>query len=613
MKKLSLICAGLLLLLSACKKPTNKPETPGAEQERDGVVQEVFSSPLFNDAADFIPSFSGNYALIKTNSENIQYQYSSDAGATWQELKSVKNIVAVNDKGYYLFDPPKGSRYFSKLGAADAGFSYNITDGEFILGKDNYIYDVSPSRNVNKVTLINTTNGQSTVVNNQADTLGKYCGQDQNGGIAFINNKGLTIHQPRNNEWVFHSFNIVRLYFTSSNVSKPSKFYFNGYDQLVIADQIGFHVYQTGKKDAVRTFNWPNPYMQNYENPRRIEINQNGEVFATILRYGGKPVMFKITEGNMAAYPRSTYTVCKGPYTYEMYPLAAKKLSAGRTDNINGLLKEVRGFKNAYITEGKVYAIYPIEPAYDYYNGEVSPGADTVLSYDRNTKISKFLDVSGHFNFVYQDENKTFLSGNNVLMYSTNHGGTWGKVASPITNTLVEVKKIGNTYYGMCRTVTAYTNTFGTSYSNSFKMLTSTDLKTWTLLAGAAYDSKTGQGPSTFTKDGFMSYFTAVTGGLRFKNYSIDFGKTWESTPDNVIVFNTELNDGKLVNFNHNGGTKLYYFAHNRNGITGELSARINYAAPAGRNFTTSMPRMPIVSENGSFYFFNHDKIFKLN
>ncbi len=609
MKNLSLICTGLLLLLSACKKNTNEPDTP----DGDGTVTEVFASPLFNDAANFIPSFSGNYALIRTNSENKQFQYTNDAGATWQELKSVKEILAVNDKGYYLFEPPTGPSYFSKLGAADAGFSYNQTAGEFILGKDDYVYDVDPSRNINKVTLINTINGQSTVVNNQADTLGKYCGQDQNGGIAFVNSKGLTIHQPSNNEWVFHPFNIVRLYFTSNNVSKPSKFHFNGYNQLVIADQIGFHVYQTGQKNAVRTFNWPNPYTQNYENPKKIEINQNGDVFATILKYGGKPVMFKITDGNMAAYPRSTYTVCKGAYTYEMYPLEAKKISATKTENINGLIKEVRGAKNAYITEDKVYAIYPIEPAYDYYSGEVSPGADTVLSYDRSTKTTNFLNISGHFNFVYQDGNKAFVSGNNVLMYSANNGNTWEKVASPITNTLVEVKKVGSTYYGMCKTVTAYTNTFGTSYSNSFKMLTSADLKTWTLLPGASYDSKMGTGPLTFTKDGFISYISNITGNLAFKNYSTDFGKTWQSTSDPVIVFSTELNDGNLVNFNHNGGSQLYYDVYNRNGITGELRARITYNAPAGRSFTTSTPRVPIISDNGSFYFFNSDKIFKLN
>ena len=110
MKNLSLICTGLLLLLSACKKNTNEPDTPAADKDRDGTVVEVFASPLFNDAANFIPSFSGNYALIRTNSENKQFQYTNDAGATWQELKSVKEILSVNDKGYYLFEPPTGSR-----------------------------------------------------------------------------------------------------------------------------------------------------------------------------------------------------------------------------------------------------------------------------------------------------------------------------------------------------------------------------------------------------------------------------------------------------------------------------------------------------------------------
>ncbi|MFN0290412.1 hypothetical protein [Pedobacter helvus] len=613
MKNLSLLFTGLILLLSACKKSTIDPQKTDELQDRNGAVQEVFGGQLFNDAANFIPSFDGNYALIRTNSENKQFQYTKDAGATWQELKSVKEVFAVNDKGFYVYDPQTGARQFSKLGAADAGFSYNITGGEFILGKDDYIYDFNPFINTNKVTLINTLNGQTTVVNNQADTLGKYCGQDQNGGIAFINHKGLSIHQPRSNEWVFHPFNIVRLYFTSNNVSQPSKFHFNGYNQLVIADQIGYHVYQIGQKNALRTFNWPNPYTQNYENPKKIEINQNGDVFATILRYGGKPVMFKITDGNMAAYPRSTYTVCKGAYTYEMHPLTAKKISAAKTENINGLLKEARDFKNAYITATKVYAIYPIEPAYSYYNGEASPGADTVLCYDRNTNTNKFLSVSGHFNFVYQDGNKAFVSGNNVLMYTANHGDTWEKIVSPITNNLVEVKKIGNTYYGMCKTVDTYTSTYGTSYSNSFKMLSSIDLKTWTLLPNAAYDSKAGSGPSTFTKDGFLSYISSTTGGLIFKNYSTDFGKTWQSTSDPVIVFSAELNDGKLVNFNHNGGSQLYYDVYERNGITGELKARITYNAPTGRSFTTSTPRTPVVGENGSFYFFNSDKIYQLN
>lgn len=596
MKNLSLICTGLLLLLSACKKNTNEPDTP----DGDGTVQEVFGGQLFNDAEDFIPSFSGNYALIKTNSQNKQFQYTNDAGATWQELKSVRNIVAVNDKGYYIYDPPTGARQFSKLGAVDASFSYNLTGGELILGKDDFIYDFNPFTNTNKVTLINTLNGQTTVVNNRADTLGKYCGQDQNGGIAFINHKGLSIHQPRNNEWLFHPFNIVQLNFTGNNVNNVSKFFYNGYDKLVVADKSGFQVYQTEKKDAIQNFTWPNTH--DFQNPHKIAINKNGDVFATLSIYGN----VKITNGEITSSPKAAYTICHGEYTYEMYALEAKKISAGKTANIPGLLKEPRRFKNAYITEDNVYAIYPLNSPYKAAIG------DTVLRYNRKTKTTTPLNLSGTFSFVYSDGNQVLVSGNNELMYSANNGETWQQVNSPITNNLVEVKKIGNTYYGMWRGVTSYTSTYGTSYSNSFKMLTSTDLKTWTLLTGASYDGKGGRGPLTFTKDGFMSYISSSSGGLLFKSYSTDFGKTWQSTSDPVIVFSAELNDGKLVNFNHNGGSQLYYEVYNRNGITGELKARITYNAPAGRSFTTSTPRMPVISENGSFYFFNDDKIFKL-
>src|SRR5690606_9324219 len=242
------------------------------------------------------------------------------------------------------------------------------------------------------------------------------------------------------------------------------------------------------------TFDWQAPYNNYYENPQKIEINKSGDVFATVSPYGGKPIMFKITNGNMVGYPKSTYTVCKGDYTYEMYPLVAKKISTGKTEEISGLLKEARYFKNAYITESNVYAIYQIEPFHSYYNGETA-GADTVIRYDRKTNTFKPLNLSGTFNFAYQDGNHVFLSGDDELMYSANNGDTWEKTASPITNNLVEVKKIGSTYYGMCKTVSTYTSTYGTSYSNSFKMLTSTDLKNWTLLPGASYDGKSGQGP----------------------------------------------------------------------------------------------------------------------
>lgn len=601
MKNFNLFCLGLLLLLlCACKKSGVDPKTNDESTDKTGAVEEVFPSQMFNDAEDFIPSFSGNYALIKTNSQNKQFQYSSDAGATWQELKSVRNIFAVNDKGYYIYDPPTGARQFSKLGAVDAGFSYNLTGGELILGKDDFIYDFSPAISVKKLSLINTANGQTTVVNNQADTLGKYCGQDQNGGIAFLNTKGLTIHQPRDNKFIFHPLNFVRLNFTGNNVNNASQFFYNGYDKLVVADKSGFQVYQTGKKDAIQNFTWPNPY--DYRNPSKITINKNGDVFATLVMEGN----IKITNGNITKSPKAAYTTCHGEYTYEMYALEAKKIGAGKTEDISGLLKEARNFKSAYITEENVYAIYPLNGPYKADIG------DTVLRYNRKTKTTIPLNLSGTFSFVYSDGNRVMVSGNNVLMYSANNGETWEQVNSTITNSLVEVKKIGNTYYGMCRSITSYTSTYGTSYSNSFKMLTSTDLKNWTLLTGASYDGKGGRGPLTFTKDGFMSYISSSSGSLIFKNYSTDFGKTWQSTSNSVVLFSAETNDGKLINFNHNGGSQLYYEVYNRNGITGNLGARITYDAPTGRSFTTSTPRVPVVSENGSFYFFNDDKIFKL-
>lgn len=612
MRKNNLISLGLVLLLSlfSCKKPKNEPQ--GQQGDKDGTVEEVYPGTMFNDAAELITSFNGNYMVIKSNSANNLYQYSNDGGATWQNLNSVKNVLSVNDKGFYVYDPQVGSRQFSRLGKADAGFTYYITGGEFILGKDDYIYDVNVSYNANKITLINSNNGESTVVNTKADTLGKYCGQDKDGGIAFISANGLNIHKPTDNKWVFHPMNIVRLYFTSSNVSKPSKFFYNSYDKLVVADQKGFHVYQTGQKNAIQTFDWPAPYNNYYENPQKIEINKSGDVFATVSPYGGKPIMFKITNGNMVGYPKSTYTVCKGDYTYEMYPLVAKKISTGKTEEISGLLKEARYFKNAYITESNVYAIYQIEPFHSYYNGETA-GADTVIRYDRKTNTFKPLNLSGTFSFVYQDGNHVFVSGNNELMYSANNGDTWEKTASPITNNLVEVKKIGSTYYGMCKTVSIYTSTYGTSYSNSFKMLTSSDLKNWTLLPGASYDGKSGQGPGTFTKDGFLSYVSARVGGKTFFQYSIDFGKTWQSTTDFVVVFVAETSDGDLVQFNHNGGSQLYYQYYKRNGVSGELKGEVTYNAPTGRSFHTSTPRVPVVGNNGSFYFFNDNKIYRLN
>lgn len=609
MKTNNLISLGLVLILFlfACKKSKNDPQEEGGD--KDGAVEEVYPGTMFNDAAEFITSFSGNYMVIKSNSANNLYQYSSDGGATWKNLDKNITPTNVNDEGYFTYIPAVGNPQFSRLGKPDAGFSYNITGGEFVLGKDNYIYDVQQTYNANKVMLINSNNGESTVVNNAADTLGKYCGQDQHGGIAFINHNGLSIHQPESNSWVFHPFNIVRLYFTSSNVSKPSKFFFNGFDKLVVADQVGFHVYQTGTKDAIQNFNWPSLYNY-YDNPYKIAVNKSGNVFATISKYGGKPIAFKITNGNMMSYPNATYTECKGAYTYEMYPLEAKKISAGKTENISSLLKEPRRFKNAYITENNVYAIYQIEPSYNYYNGEVA-GADTVIRYTRQAKNTKPLNVSGTFNFVYQDGNQVFVSGNNELMYSANNGDTWEKVASPITNNLLEVKKIGNTYYGMCKTISTYTSTYGTSYSHTFKMLTSTNLKNWVLLPGASHDG--GEtGPETFTRDGFLSYFSGRAGGLNFYKYSIDFGKTWESTNDFVVDAVAELNDGRLVKSNHNGGSQLYLLYYKRDGISGELKGKTTYNAPQGRDFTHSYPRVPVVSENGSFYYFNGNKIFKL-
>jgi hypothetical protein len=90
-------------------------------------------------------------------------------------------------------------------------------------------------------------------------------------------------------------------------------------------------------------------------------------------------------------------------------------------------------------------------------------------------------------------------------------------------------------------------------------MLTSTDLKTWTILNGTQRTEASGDKPGTFTTNGVMTLVDNINplgNMVLVYTMSDDFGVTWKDNPAKMI-FNTELPNGSLAQISYAGPSEI--------------------------------------------------------
>ncbi len=591
-----------ILITTSCKKPSSESE--GAFNQNKQAV-EVYTTTPFNEANTILASFNGNVMVIQSVNRDDQYEYSLDGGKTWANLNIDKEPLAINNQGYILNKDRYNNPIISRLDGKDAKISYNGSQNDFYFGKDNYIYNFKKS--LKELAVLKIEENTWTTINNRADTLGIYCGQDQNGGIAFQKGDVLSIHQPITNTWEYHKMNI-NVYKVSNNTpNKSGIVHFNGYSKIVFGNTDLHAVYDLNTKEA-QYYDYPDYFRNIYFNPISLQINKQGDVYLNVATYYGISTLFKATNGIYKVIDNATYHYTSGDYSYEFTPLEAKKIGTS-TENMDGLIKFKRFMINAYITDDYVYSIYNLRTNYHYFNSDKSKSDYTLFTYNRATKTEKKININGSYNYVYADGENILITGGDSVTVSTDGGTSWTRRHSPLTGNIIDVKKSGSTYYGMWLFITSYTSNSGvTSYSYDFKMLTSSNLFTWSQLPGATA-SGSGKGPQSFTTLGYLSAVQGFVSNTYFLEYSHDFGKTWTNTTEySFPVFNTELGGGKFAMINYSGPSGI------EKTLLDERNKIINitkYAVAPGKGFT--LRRAPIVTSSKKVYYISYNEIYRLD
>lgn len=593
--------SGILVLLVICLISCKKSSESGYGKNGDNLGEKkdavlVYSASKFNDATDFKASFDGKYMTITTKQNDKVSQYSNDGGETWKDLPAKVFPTQINNNGYITyFDSSISRNVVSKADQTTLNFSFTSNQGdEFYLGNSQYIYHHKVWQK--GLSVIDANTGATTPLILPSNSF--YCGPDQNGGIAFVNSNGLDIHQPITNTWKHYDINIGTERLLNRGWNKPSVCHYNGFDKLVIGNDLSYSVYSLNSANAIEEQDWPYGMKGNYTNPMMLKINKEGAVYTTISQFGGKPRNFKINLSNFTEMSELGYNYTSGNFSYEFTDTEAKKIGA-QTTLINGVMKNQKKMINAFATDDKVYALYNLtygEP--DYYNGDKSPQVNMLSIYDQNAKTETFVEKTGLYNFVYADGNNILITGPDSLTFSNNGGNTWSRKYSPLTSFIRELKKIGNTYYAMYVKLVEYNSPGnGPIIYHDYKMLTSTDLQNWKVLPGTAHDGNAAIGPRTFTSDGYLSFTYGE------KQYSKDFGKTWNKTTENIVIFfDVEIAKDQVATFN-NDGTEFHKTV---NSISkGDPSAGktvATYISPVKTNVTPL--RAPILSKSNKIYFF---------
>lgn len=266
--------SGILVLLAICFISCKKSHESGYGKNGDNLGDKkdavlVYSATKFNDANDFRASYDGKYMTITTKQNDKLSQYSDDGGATWKDLPAKIFPTQINNNGYIAYFNNTISRnVVAKADQTALNFSFTPNQGdEFYLGNSHYIYHSKAYGS--GLSVIDTQTGTTTVLTLPSNAI--YCGIDQNGGVAFVNANGVDIHQPATNTWKHYDINIGTERLRNRGWNKPSVAHYNGFDKLVIGNDLSYSVYNLNTANAIEEKNWPQPFYNVYTNPAFLQ------------------------------------------------------------------------------------------------------------------------------------------------------------------------------------------------------------------------------------------------------------------------------------------------------------------------------------------------------
>jgi hypothetical protein len=561
-----------VLFLFACKK---EPKDDG-NQNKDGKANAeiYYSTPAFYQSAvtDVAASWDGQVMVVK-NKDN--FFYSKDGGNVFTQVNpGIKNYVPflVNESGIMAWSDKSYSGFFNlntgqAINSGIPGF-YN----QYYLGHNDWMYCLQGTNSSTPPIVFykKLSDSQWDTLTKNGDSLGAYCGQNQSGGISFFNSstKRLFNHNPTNNsntQFVFNDFALGNI--TEGMSNRPVKYFFNGYNLMVVGYTKGFAVMNTSNL-SVNYTNWQVNFKGYYENPVSLSCSKSGTVFANLLSNTNQPYNFEISGSTYKEIKVTCPVINNGNYSYFFHSLNPIKTDGNQTTAI-----KIGDAKSAEID---YYHPYGGEHYSLIYEG----GANTIFLHDKTSSYNlKYLN--GYYSFLYKDDQKILICSNDSLLFSMDNGISYQSIKSDFHAPITYLKKINGTYYVLAVKNFKY-NLGGTGFQTdrfNIGVYTSSNLKDWTIIPNTLKTNLNGKGPEIFSSAGLMTYIENIEplGNPVYRGYkSTDFGVTWASS-------------GILPLFNVDLGNSLSYIAYNGSNTISRQNYTLNLDKTNATQYQTSI------------------------
>jgi hypothetical protein len=600
MKKYFIIL--VVLGFVSCKKDKTKDKD---QPSNNGSSTVVYETNNLTDVIKIVSSFNGSH-IVALRNYGTQYAYlhSSDGGETWKTFsinRSTSKDFTVNNDGMFAWED--GSN----------GNIYNLNTNSFITTKPdgfyneyyavgNLLYCIQGTNSSipPKVFIKQSSANQWDTLTKEGDSLGIFCGEDKDGGIAFYNRqtKFLYIHKPGLNKIQKHKVDVDFSTITQGQSNRQMSIVFNGYNALCFAYTAGFGVANV-TNNTIQYQVWPDGFKGNYQNPLNIDIDNDGAVYANLISIGTQ--QFKYQQAERTTMKTNVPVFCNGEYTYIIDYLNPVK-KGPQTKSLDGLLKAETEIVFSGISNQTFYVILKSD---DINNISFLQ----IFDKSKSEKVNHI--INGNVKSVFHIDNQLLICRNDSIGLSENNGESFTYYLNPSNLPFTDLKKINGTYYALA--AVNFNKTLGgtgfTVNKHSMAMLTSTDLKTWTILNGTQRTEASGDKPGTFTTNGVMTLVDNINplgNMVLVYTMSDDFGVTWKDNPAKMI-FNTELPNGSLAQISYAGPSEI---------------KRTNYSSTLQRvndfgyvNTYKNLPiavQSPIVSNN-KIYFVTSKDILELS
>lgn len=592
----------LILGFLSCKKDKNKDDE---QVSNNGSSNVVYESNNLTDVIKIVSSFDGNH-IVALRYFNTQYAYlhSSDGGETWKSFsvnRSTSKDFTVNNDGMFAWED--GSN----------GNIYNLNTNSFITTKPDGFYNEYYAVG-NLLYCIQGTNSsippiiftkqssanQWDTLTRNGDTLGMYCGEDKDGGMAFYNRQTefLYIHKPSLNKIQKYKVDVDYSKITQGQSNKPMSIIYNGYNQMCFAFTAGFGVADI-TNNSIQYQVWPDGFKGNYQNPMNIDIDKDGNVYASLI--GVTTQQIKYQQSEKTTLKTQVPVFCNGEYSYIIdYANPVKK--GTQTKSMNGLLKAETDIVFSGISNQIFYVILKSD---DINNISVLQ----VFNKANNERINHV--IKGNIKSVFAIDNQLLICRNDSIGLSENNGESFTYFLNPSNLPFTDLKKINGMYYALAA-VNFDQRLGGTGFTvnkHSMAMLTSSDLKTWTIINGTQRTEASGDKPGTFATNGVLTLVDNINplgNMILVYTMSDDFGVTWKDNPAKMI-FNTELPNGSLAQISYSGPSEI---------------KRTNYSSTLQRindfGYVNTYKNLPIAVQspmvyNGKIYFVTRKDILELS